>query len=62
MHQLTFLRMKRAAQLLAETSLKVELVAAEVGYRDPFVFSKTFKRWTGWRPSDFPGRRQRSAH
>ena len=62
MHQLTFLRMKRAAQLLAETSLKVELVAAEVGYRDPFVFSKTFKRWTGWRPSDFPGRRQRAAH
>ena len=60
MHQVTFLRMRRAAQLLAETGLKVELVAAEVGYRDPFVFSKTFKKWTGWRPSDFPGRRQRS--
>lgn len=59
MHHVTFLRMKRAAQLLAETRLKVEHIAAEVGYADPFVFSKAFKKWTGWRPSDFPGRHAR---
>jgi len=57
MHQVTFLRMKRAAQLLAETSLKIEHIAAEVGYQNPFVFSTSFKKWTGWRPSDYPGRR-----
>jgi len=45
--------------LLAETNLKVEHIAAEVGYRDPFVFSKAFKKWTGWRLSDFSGRRYR---
>jgi AraC-like DNA-binding protein len=61
MHHVTFLRMKRAAQLLAETNVKVEIIAAEVGYQNPFVFSKTFKKWTGWRPSDFPGRRSRAA-
>lgn len=54
----TFLRMRRAAELLASTSLKVELVADEVGYQNPFVFSTAFKKWTGWRPSDFPRRRQ----
>lgn len=57
MHHVTFLRMKRAAQLLAETNLKIEHIAAEVGYQNPFVFSTAFKKWTGWRPSDYPGRR-----
>jgi AraC-like DNA-binding protein len=57
----TFLRMRRAAELLASTGLKIEVVAAEVGYRNPFVFSTAFKRWTGWRPSDYPGRRARAA-
>lgn len=59
MHQVTFLRMKRAAQLLAETNFKIEHIAAEVGYQNPFVFSTAFKKWTGWRPSDYPGRRGR---
>lgn len=57
----TFLRMRRAAELLATTNLKVELIAGEVGYQNPFVFSTTFKRATGWRPSDYPGRRARPA-
>lgn len=55
----TFLRMRRAAELLATTGLKVEVVAHEVGYQNPFVFSTAFKRWTGWRPSDYPGRTAR---
>lgn len=55
----TFLRMRRAAELLATTRLKIEVIAAEVGYGNPFVFSTTFKRATGWRPSDYPGRRSR---
>lgn len=55
----TFLRVRRAAELLSTTRLKVEVVAQEVGYQNPFVFSTTFKRWTGWRPSDYPGRHSR---
>ncbi len=55
-HQVIFLRMRRAAELLSTTNDKVETIANAVGYQNPFVFSNTFKKWTGWRPSEFPGR------
>jgi AraC-like DNA-binding protein len=55
--QLIWLRMRRAAELLAERSSKVETIAAHVGYENPFVFSTTFKHVMGWRPSDYPNRR-----
>jgi len=62
MQHVTFLRMRRAADLLATTRLKVEIIAGEVGYQNPFVFSTSFKKWTGWRPSDYPGRRPPTLH
>jgi AraC-like DNA-binding protein len=47
--------MRRAAELLATTHLKIEIIASEVGYQNPFVFSNTsFKKWTGWRPFGLP--------
>ena len=52
MHQVTYLRMKKAADLLATTSDKIETIARAVGYQNPFVFSNTFKKWIGWRPSE----------
>src|SRR5437764_413292 len=42
--QLIWLRMRRAAELLTASDAKVETVAAKVGYRNPFVFSTTFRR------------------
>ncbi len=57
MHQVTYLRMRRAAELLATTTEKVETIAQAVGYEDPFVFSKAFHRWIGWPPSEYRGRR-----
>jgi AraC-like DNA-binding protein len=54
--QLIWLRMRHAADLLTAGPAKVEAVAAQVGYRNPFVFSTTFKRVMGWSPSDYPGR------
>ncbi|MDB6053654.1 MAG: Transcriptional regulator, AraC family [Verrucomicrobiales bacterium] len=48
-----FLRMRRAASLLAKTEEKIETIAREVGYENPFVFSNTFKKWIGWRPSEY---------
>jgi AraC-like DNA-binding protein len=45
--------MRHAAKLLAATDDKIETIAGEVGYANPFVFSTTFKRWVGWRPSDY---------
>jgi YesN/AraC family two-component response regulator len=52
MHHVTYLRMRRAAELLSATGDKVETIAAKVGYQNPFVFSTTFKKWIGWRPSE----------
>ena len=53
MHHVIFLRMQHAAKLLATTDDKVETIANEVGYANPFVFSTTFKKWVGWRPSEY---------
>lgn len=51
MHQVTYLRMRRAAELLASTEHTIEAIAHEVGYQNPFVFSNAFTKWIGWRPS-----------
>lgn len=59
MQQVTHLRIRHAAGLLTGSDLKLEAIADAVGYANPFVFSNMFKRWTGWRPSDY--RLQRSA-
>jgi AraC-like DNA-binding protein len=56
MHHVTWLRMRKAAELLSTTSLKVETVSQAVGYQNPFVFSNTFKEWVGWRPSEHRSR------
>ncbi len=53
MQHVTYLRLRRAATLLTETDLKLEAIADDVGYANPFVFSNTFKKWTGWRPSEY---------
>jgi AraC-like DNA-binding protein len=53
MHQVTFLRMKRASELLASTDQTIESIGYEVGYHNPFVFSNAFTKWIGWRPSEY---------
>lgn len=56
MHHVTWLRMRKAAELLSTTHLKIETISHEVGYQNPFVFSNTFKKWIGWRPSEHRSR------
>lgn len=48
---LTRLRMDRAAELLSEGRLSVEGVAAELGYDDPFYFSRVFRSHFGRSPA-----------
>jgi AraC-like DNA-binding protein len=60
MRQLTYLRMRHAAELLASTEDKIESIALAVGYQNAFVFSTTFKKWTGWRPSEHRARVHRA--
>ncbi|WP_100405248.1 response regulator transcription factor [Bacillus solitudinis] len=47
------LRIKKATELLMNTSLKVYEVAARSGFKDVKYFSKLFKRITGYSPVDF---------
>lgn len=61
MQQVTFMRMQRAAELLSTNNDKIEVIAASVGYQNPFVFSTTFKKWIGWRPSEFRAKQNASA-
>ena len=53
---LTAVRMERAAELLAATSVTVREVARRVGYRQPAQFAKAFRRHHGVAPSDFRAR------
>jgi len=52
-HYLARLRVQRAMDLLRETDENLDAIAARVGYGDPFVFSKAFKRLQGVSPREF---------
>ncbi len=49
----TALRMARARQLLDRSSLSVQDVAREVGYDDPFYFSRQFRRLHAISPQQY---------
>lgn len=51
--QLIWLRMRRAADLIASRDDTIESIAHAVGYQNPFVFSRTFRRCMGWPPSEY---------
>jgi transcriptional regulator GlxA family with amidase domain len=61
MDYFTRLRMDRACLLLETTSLSVKEVAAELGYEDPFYFSRVFKSVNRLAPSDYRLARRASA-
>ena len=63
MRQLAFLRMQKAAELLASTREKIATIAAQVGYQDAFAFSVAFRRQLGVTPSLYRKREgSRSIH
>lgn len=51
--QLASMRIAHAAHRLATTQDKLEAIARSVGYVNAFALSNTFKRLTGFRPSDY---------
>ena len=61
MDYFTRLRMERACQLLETTSLSVKEVAAELGYEDPFYFSRVFKSVNQLAPSDYRAAQRETA-
>jgi transcriptional regulator GlxA family with amidase domain len=58
----TRLRMKHACRLLEQTSLSVKEIAFELGYVDPFYFSRVFKSVTQAAPSDYRAAQRKVAH
>lgn len=50
---LIYYRMRKATYLLETTALPIETIAASVGYRDQFHFSKEFKKNVGFSPSEY---------
>jgi AraC-like DNA-binding protein len=61
MHQVIYMRMRRAAELLSTTEQTIESIAFDVGYHNPFVFSNAFTRWIGWRPSEYRRKKLKAA-
>lgn len=57
MEHVAWLRMRRAAAMLATTTDRVADVAVAVGYDSPFAFSHAFKRYKGSSPAAY-----RTAH
>jgi len=55
---LTHLRMRYAAELLTSSHEKIETIAHMVGFKNPFTFSNTFMKWTGFRPSEYRGKKR----
>ena len=55
------LRMKKAMDLLKTESIKTYKVAEQVGYSNPQYFSISFKKFTGYTPSEFRKRSKESA-
>lgn len=52
---LSELRMVTAKQLLLDTDLSVKEIGEQVGYSDPFHFSKAFKQLVGVSPAQYRG-------
>jgi AraC family transcriptional regulator, arabinose operon regulatory protein len=50
------LRIAKAKELLRDSSLSITKISAIVGYKDPFYFSKVFKKASGITPSEFRNR------
>jgi AraC-like DNA-binding protein len=59
MQHVTFLRMKKAADILQDTDVSIAEVAEEVGYSTANAFSDVFLRVTGLRPSAYRERLRR---
>jgi AraC family transcriptional regulator of arabinose operon len=50
------IRLRQAARLLRFTTRQVGEVARDVGFQDPFYFTKQFKAFYGTSPSEFRSR------
>ena len=55
-------RCDRAKSLLTTTDMPITVIAGEIGYTEPGVFTRAFQGWTHMTPSDYRAAHRRSAH
>jgi YesN/AraC family two-component response regulator len=55
---LTAMRIERAKELLASTSMKLATIAMEIGYNEPNYFSHVFRKLEGITPKEYRNRTQ----
>ena len=60
-HELDQLRRDHAQQMLTEGTNSIAHVGDRLGYPDPTVFTRAFKRWTGVTPREFRETNQRES-
>ncbi|QHT62343.1 response regulator [Paenibacillus lycopersici] len=53
---ITHVRMNRAKELIGEGNRKLSDIAEAIGYSDGSYFSKSFKKFFGWSPSEYENR------
>jgi len=51
--EIAHLREERAVKELEESGRKIADIATSVGFKDPTVFSRAFKNWTGQSPQEY---------
>jgi AraC-like DNA-binding protein len=54
----THLKIMHASRLLDATEHKIAAIAAELGFEDPYTFSRVFKRVTGKSPANYRDQRR----
>ena len=47
------LKMQKACQLLYADGVKIKAVASDLGYDDPYYFSRIFKKYIGTSPEQY---------
>jgi AraC-like DNA-binding protein len=51
--EIATLKTQRAKTLLENPELSISKISSRVGYNDPSVFTRAFRRWTGVNPSEY---------
>ena len=51
--ELAALRAEVARRKLAESRIRIAEIGTTVGFKDPTVFSRAFKNWTGQSPQEY---------
>lgn len=59
MHYLRRLRVQQSTFLLAHTEMRIEEIALQVGYKDPYHFSRVFRQAEGLSPTAFREKHRR---